>query len=408
MKTSKNKANDSSWNIRSLTQDLGWTGIGIGIALGTDFFFYILTGRLLEPEAFGVFGVFLAIYYLTLGPLYHALEVVAKKLAAEKNSTPVLLQPALKIGVLFWLGFIAASPLIIKTFNLPVTATMAFSFVFPLGYGLAVLSGTLQGQERFSVYALYEIVSSGVKFLAIGLIILGFGATGAVTAPPLEILAGFVFIYLILQPSKSLESFKNFLLLQRSLIFIIAVYAAFSLDILALKVFMGAKTVGMYNAVATIGKAVFFGSVAVNRAVFPKFVKNPERKFRLLHIALLLIFLGGGFAALFMEIFGTGFIFLAFGAEYASAADFSPLYMIFITIVSGIALLGNYHLSLEDSKLELVLLLPALEVIGLMLFHNSVSQVLSVISLVAFLVFALLYVPILKENLSTYIDRATQ
>lgn len=385
--------------ITEFLRDLGWSGIGIGVALASDFGFYILTGRLLGPKLFGVFGAFMAIFYIAVGPLSHALEMTARKIAAEENTDfSTLIMPALKVGAAFFIIFLAFTPITSRLLSLPMDALITFSLVFPFAYVVAVLVGAIQGQEKFRAYAVYEIFSSGIKFSALGLVILGLGVTGALMAPVMEIIAGLLIALIFIKPSNLSSKFKDYLLLQKSGIFILGVYAAFSIDILFLKIFMSAETVGLYNSIATIGKAVFFGSIAINRAVFPKFVKDPDNGFSLLHLSLLFVALGGTAAAIFFKLLGPEFLTLTFGSEYAAAAGFAPLYMIFITAVSAVSLLGNYHLSFDSHRLEKVLLLPILQTIGILLFHESVFQILYVSIGSAVFTVLLLYLPL-------YLDR---
>lgn len=388
-----------SASIKDFLRNLSWSGTAIVLSLGADFGFYILTGRLLGPELFGMFGVFMAMYYLSIGPLSHAIEIATKKITAEESGNPSnLIAPTLKAGLIFWILFLGLTPIIGKLFSLSITSLIAFSFVYPFAYVLAVLVGIVQGKGNFRGYAYYEILSSIAKFSALGLIVLGFGIIGAVLAPVMEILAGFLVTVTVLRPNISSIKFSNYSLLQKSCIFILAVYAAFSVDILMIKIFMTAETVGLYNAVATIGKAVFFGSVAINRAVFPKLVKNPAKNFSLLHLALFLILCGGGAAVAIFSTFGTEFITWTFGPDYAVAAKIAPLYMIFITLVSAVSLLGNYYVSSNMSHLKIVLLLPILEIIGIFLFHESVLQILYLIIGIAASTFLLLYIPIILNR----------
>lgn len=384
---------------RNFLLNLKWSIAGVGIALIVDFIFYILTGRLLGPENFGFFGVFMAIYYLTVGPLYHAIEMIAKKISAkDEEALSVLILPTLKTGFVAWLLFLLSTPILFSVFSLPFKAIIAFSLVFPLAYSCAVLAGVVQGREKFRTYAYYEILSSGAKFSALVLVVSGFGLLGAVSAPVLEIVVGTIVIAVVMRPNFSIKEFKDHLLLRRSILFVLAVYAAFSIDILFLKAFMDAKTVGLYNAVATIGKAVFFGSVAINRAVFPKFVKDPKKSFYLFHLALLLIMVGGLSMILILKLWGVEIITLTFGSAYTAAADFAPFYMVFITAVSGVSLLGNYYLSGNSSWIKSILLLPLVQTIGILAFHQSINQILIVSTVAALTTFSILYLPAFKTN----------
>jgi O-antigen/teichoic acid export membrane protein len=378
-------------------RDLWTVGAGMALAMAIDFVFYFLTGRLLGPEEFGVFGSVMAIFYVTVRSPFKSLEMTSKKIEAEgRDAISVLGRPTLKLGFGTWLLFLLVSPVLASVLTIPLNALLVFSLIFPTAYLLPVLLGRLHGQQRFREYALYEIVSSAVAFSAIGFVLYGLGASGAVAAPVLEVLAGGVLVYIFLRPVLGSERFRDRKLLFRSVVQVFAVSAAFSIDIVLLKFFKTSATVGLYNAVAVFGKGIFFSAVALNRSVFPKFVQEADGRFNLLNISLLLLSAGSVFAYGFFRVFGETLITFTFGQQYAAAASFAPLYMLFISAVSAVALVGNYYLSFDRERLWLILLMPLLQFAGILLFHETVIQVVKVGLVSALVVLAVLYLPVLK------------
>jgi O-antigen/teichoic acid export membrane protein len=378
-------------------RDLWTVGAGMALAMAIDFVFYFLTGRLLGPEEFGVFGSVMAIFYVTVRSPFKSLEMTSKKIEAEgRDAISVLGRPTLKLGFGTWLLFLLVSPVLASVLTIPLNALLVFSLIFPTAYLLPVLLGRLHGQQRFREYALYEIVSSAIAFSAIGFVLYGLGASGAVAAPVLEVLAGGVLVYIFLRPVLGSERFRDRKLLFRSVVQVFAVSAAFSIDIVLLKFFKTSATVGLYNAVAVFGKGIFFSAVALNRSVFPKFVQEADGRFNLLNISLLLLSAGSVFAYGFFRVFGETLITFTFGQQYAAAASFAPLYMLFISAVSAVALVGNYYLSFDRERLWLILLMPLLQFAGILLFHETVIQVVKVGLVSALVVLAVLYLPVLK------------
>lgn len=383
---------------RSLITDLGWTGAGIGAAMALDLVFYVLAGRLLGPVRFGAFGVVMAVYYVLVGPLSRTLETSARKIAAEgKDAVAALGVPALRTGLAVWAVFLLAVPVIGGLSGVPSVALLVFSPVFPLAYLLAVGSGALQGLERFRAYAAYEVVSSVAKLSALGLVLAGLGLTGAVAAPVIDAGIGLLVVGVALYPfTWSSATAAGRSLLGRSGLFILAVYAAFSIDVVLVKLFLGAEMTGLYNAVAVIGKGVFFGAVAINRTVFARFADGRADR-GVLHACLGLLLVGGAVAFAGLSVVGAPFIAVAFGADFVGAASFAPLYMVFITAVSAVAVVGNYYLSVGRS-LRRIVLLPVLETVGILLVHGSVGQVLYAGTAAAVATFLLLYLPVIRER----------
>lgn len=386
-------------NLEKYFRDLWTVGAGMALAMAIDFVFYFLTGRLLGPEEFGIFGSVMAIFYVTVRSPFKSLEMTSKKIEAEgRDAVSALGKPALKLGIAAWVLFLAVTPVLSSLLTIPLSALLVFSLIFPTAYLLPVFLGRLHGQQRFQEYALYEIVSSAVAFSAIGFVLYGLGASGAVAAPVLEVLAGIILAYIFLRPILGSGEFRDRKLLFRSVVQVFAVSAAFSIDIVLLKFFKTSATVGLYNAVAVFGKGIFFSAVALNRSVFPKFVQEADGRFNLLNISLLLLSAGAVVAYGFFSLFGETLITFTFGQQYAKAASFAPLYMLFISAVSAVALIGNYYLSFDRERLWLILLMPLLQFAGILFFHETVMQVVKVGLVSALIVLAVLYLPVLKPD----------
>lgn len=386
-------------DLRKYFQDLWTIGLGMGIAMAVDFVFYLLSGRLLGPREFGVFGTVLAIYSVAVRAPFKSLELTSKRIEAEgRDAVSVLGRKSILLGTGVFLVFLLLSPWMSGVLSVPVETLLMFSVVFPFAYFLPVLLGRLHGQQRFREYALYEILGSAAAFTAIFLVLLGWGSTGAVSAPVLEVLAGLAVVYIILRPDIGSGEFRDRRLLSRSVIQVLAVSAAFSIDIVLLKLLKTSSTVGLYNAVAVFGKGIFFSAVALNRSVFPKFVTETDSRRQLLDLSLVLISIGSAAAYLFFHFFGEQVIGLAFGHQYVPAASFAPLYMLFISAVSAVALVGNYYLSFDREKLWLILLMPLMQAIGILLYHETVRQVVEVGLVSALLTLAVLYLPVLKMD----------
>lgn len=378
-------------------KDLSLTSFGMGVAMLIDFIFFILVGRLLGPEKFGLFGVFLSLYYVLVKAPFSSLEMTAKKIEVDTGEAINQLgSKTLKLGIIATGILLVASPVITRLLELPYPAYLVFLLTFPLAYVTSVLMSVVQARERFKLYAVYESLSSVAKFSALIVVLAGFGLSGAVSAHALEIIAGFVILYLVLRPNFSDKAFKARDILFNSFIFIAGINAAFSIDIILLKLFNTAETVGLYNTVAVLGKGLFFASIALNRSVFPKFADGEDNP-KLLKMSLAVLVLQGTAAVLFFYMFGEMFIGLTFGEDFIGAAGFAPLYMLFISLVSGCGLLGNYYLSRGRKEAKIVALLPIIQVFLILVLPVTVINVILAGITASVLVFALMLLPLLKE-----------
>lgn len=363
--------------LRRYLADLSWVAGGIGAALLVDFVFYILAGRLMGPTEFGYFGVVTALYYIFLRSPFRALEMTAKKIQAEGgDSLRAMGRGSVMVGLgVFLIALLAAGPAA-AFLGIPHDTMLAFALVFPAGYLLAVLVGTVQGDKQYRRYGMYEFLSSLLAFSTLALVYHGFGATGAALMFVIEIVAGLAVLWRGEAFPFTGGGFDRYGLLVDSFAVIIAVHAAFSLDILLVNRFFSTATTGLYNTVAVLGKGLFFASVAVNRTVFPKFVTDTADRRRNLHLSQLLVAGGGVAAAGVFTLVGDLFLTYTFGPAFVEAAGFAPQYFLMITGISLVALLANYCLSTGIRRVRLIVLLPVLQVALIWLFHSSVIQVI--------------------------------
>ena len=384
---------------RHFFQDLGWTSLGMGLAMLIDFVFFLAVGRLLGPEKFGLFGVFTSLYYILIRAPSDSIEMTVKKLEADKGDA--IQQIGLKsvyLGFLVAFILLVASPMLTSWLNLPRVAFLAFLVTFPLAYLTAVLMSVVQVQERFDLYAVYEVLSSVAKFSVVLLVLAGFGLAAAVLGHAFEIIAGFIILYLVLRPKFDFKKFQGRSVLFRSFVYILALNLVFSIDIIFLQLFSTAETVGLYNTVAVIGKGVFFASVAINRSVFPKFARGVNR-FLLLKLTLLVLFLQGIAAFGFFHMFGEQFIGLTFGQEYVNASEFAAFYMVFISALSACGVLGNYYLAIGSEKVKTIALVPIIQIFLMFYLPVSALNVILAGTLASIVVFFLMLIPIIKEYL---------
>jgi len=184
---------------------VGWLLAATIIAGGFNYLANVLVGKLLGPEAYGIYGIFAALLAFSLilsAPMGVIQTIVANysaryaatssslgRLGAVLNSTWRLLLPwafggALIIALLS--GFIAGFLKIPSTLIL-----LGFSFLpivlFP------VVLGALQGLQRFGKYGWGQITAATLRLLfGVGFILLGWGVSGALLGSVLAGLGAFL------------------------------------------------------------------------------------------------------------------------------------------------------------------------------------------------------------------------
>lgn len=385
--------------VRNYFRDFSWVAAGMGGAMAVDFLFYILAGRFMSPVEFGYFGVITSLYYIFLRSPFGVLETVAKKIQAEgSDSMNVLGRKSLYLGASVSAFFLIFSGPISSLLQIPRLPIFVFSMVFPFGYLLAVVVGKVQGEEKYSLYGRYEFLGSLTAFSTLFLVYIGYGAAAATAMFVVEILAGLF----VLTRTEKLDLGSGVLeekgLLLNSFLYIVGVHAAFSLDILAVQYFFSSEVTGLYNTVAVIGKGLFFGSVAVNRSVFPKFVVDEASRMKNLILSQSILIVGGLSAVFFLSFFGEQFLTYTFGASYAAAAAYAPHYMVMISGISSVALLSNYCISIDLDEVRFAALMPVLQVIFIVFFHRTVLQIIYSTLAASLIVALFLSIPVLRSR----------
>lgn len=261
-----------------------------------------------SPEKFGVFKIVTeSIGWINMVMITGTLHAVSKLVSEHPERAQALVSLAVKMQLLLGLPvallYVGASPFIADRFNDPtlvpllrLSAGILFFYAF-----YAIFVGYFNGLKHFVRQATLDVTFSTVKLLFIvGLVLLGFGVTGAVAG--FVAAAGFVCIVSLiwilrrrrtgegsepLPPSEAMASVKRmggFLLLIMAYTF--ALNGVMRVDFLLLRaivadvpmslsnlealfVQMGNQFAGFYGAVLNIARIPYQGVIAVTFVIFP-------------------------------------------------------------------------------------------------------------------------------------------
>jgi O-antigen/teichoic acid export membrane protein len=224
----------------------------------------------------------------------------------------------------------------------------------------------------------------------VALVAIGYGVFGALGAVLALIIVQFGITVIPLRtlitrgkvkldlPVKEIISFAT-----PTTIALIALFSFVSSDVILVKHFFSAKDAGLYGGLSLVGKVIFYFTIPVPVVMFPLLVRrhtlNQSYK-KLFYMALLLVTIPSifisGFYFLFPEF--TINIFLG-GRDYLQIAPYLGIYGIFLTIYSINNTFLNYFLSIGKTKSAfIVLFFAVLQILGIWLFHESFTQVITV------------------------------
>jgi O-antigen/teichoic acid export membrane protein len=373
-----------------------------------NYTYQILMGRMLGPEQYGVFGALISLTYILSVPVQTIRITTTKsitKLSVAGRGQDIgflirhLVARVTIFSILGLAAVLAASGLITQFFHIPSTipvVVLAIAFFFQLI--VPTFNGALLGLQRFPSLAVNQIANFGSKlFFGVLFVTLGFGVAGALAGMIIgSVLAIILGMYLVQDVLKrkpvsrdlpKTSSYPIYTLL--AFLFITLLY---NVDIILVKRFFDAGQAGNYAAAATLAKAIFFGSVAIAGAMFPKVSvwnegNNEVKTEQLLRISLFYTALLAGTGTIVLNLFPRLVVSFLYGSTYTGSITLVGLLSTGMFFLSLSYVLVLYQLAF-NKKGFLGVLAAGLgtEMIGIALFHATLSQVVAVFAGVMILV----------------------
>ena len=378
-----------------------------------NYTYQILMGRMLGPEQYGIFGALISLTYILTVPV-QTIRITTTKSVTKLSVTGrgqdigfLIRHLITRIACLSFLGLaavLAASHFITKFFHIPTmtpVVVLAIAFFFQLI--VPTFNGALLGLQRFPSLAVNQIANFGNKlFFGVLFVSLGFGVAGAlagmIIGGVLTIILGMYLLQDVLQRKTrsrdmaKLSSYPVYTLLAFFLLTLL-----YNVDIILVKRLFDAGQAGHYTAAATLAKAIFFGSVAIAGAMFPKVSvwNEGDKKTAANHLlkdALWYTGLLAGLGVLVFNLFPRFVVSLLYGSAYGETAKLIGLFSVGMLFFSLSYVLALYQLALDRKRFLVILALGvAVEVLGITLFHAALQQVVIVFSVaMALLFFAIL------------------
>lgn len=361
-----------------------------------NYIYHLIMGRLLGPSSYGELSALFSLVGL-LGIISVALNLVIVKYissAHSKGEVNGLIQWFTRyvffITFFVFLVIAAVSPMIssfLKINNTFLVILVAVMFVF--GLLSAVNKAALQGLLNFNKTVITVLLENSTKLLlGILLVYLGFSVGGAMAALVVSALFGFLLSRQFLAPY--FEKVANINLNLRQLatyiipVFLqsIAITSLYSSDIVLVKHFFNSHQAGLYAAISTLGKIIYYGAGPIGLVMFPIVSKRESQgqshQKVLIYSLVLTCILAFGVLGAF-ALFPSIVIRILFGSSYLEAGSLLVWFGIFITLFTLSVFLINYSLSLKQTKIVVLPILAAvIQIIGIGLFHNNLYSVVMV------------------------------
>lgn len=361
-----------------------------------SYLYHLIIGRLLGPSSYGELASLISIISL-LGILPVSISIVIIKfVSSAKNNEDVgnliawLKRKVFQLSLLLFLFIIMISPFVSSFLHINKISyfiLLGVSFLFSLQ--TSFYRSILQGLLKFKQSVISTLVESGAKLvLSVLLVFLGWQLFGAVSALVLSAILGFYFTLTFLKFPK-IGEIKKPIYIKQMMIFTlpatvqsIASISFYSSDLILVKHFFSSHDAGIYAALSTLGKIIFFGTGPIGSVMFPlvskKFAKGEDVK-KIYHYSFLTTLVLAVLILFFYSAAPEIAIGLLYGKAFLEASSLLFWMGVFITLFSLASLLVNYELAKGKTAAVYFQLAAAfLQIILIWFFHQSLLEVIKV------------------------------
>jgi O-antigen/teichoic acid export membrane protein len=374
-----------------------------------NYLYQLLMGRMLGPEQYGILGALISLTYVLTVPVQTIQVSTMKSItnlqaAGRAEDLGFLIRHRVKQislwSVLAMVAILAGSGLIARFLQIPsaipvmmLGAALFFQLLGP------TFSGSLQGLQRFLRLASSSVANfAGKLAFAVALVLLGLGVEGAlagmVLGPALGMLLAAYFLRdVLMRPAANRAVPRESGYSAYAFVTFLSITLFYNVDVILVKRLFDPVQAGYYMAASTLAKAVFFGSGAIAGAMFPKVSARHEggngaQVSRLLRDALLDTGALAGLGALVLNLFPKTLIPALYGTAYQESTALVGLFSVGMMFFSLSYVIALYQLAIDQRRFLLVLGVGAVaEVIGILLFHTTLRQVVFVFTMVMVTVF---------------------
>lgn len=370
---------------------------------GINLIHNLFMGRLLSPSEYGQLTFFITLN-LIVGLLPSAIQTVSAKFGAmysarlQADEQDKLYRYAQRYswgaGILIAVMVGGFAPYLTQTFQIQsVILFLPIAVSLPFFVATGVDRGMLQGKESYYWLSAAYLAEGVVRFVVsvvLGWLLLSAGRAldGAVWALGQSLLATWFVAWLPLKPHRKVNNVPSPNRAQqdewiRLLGFISLALLGQALitnsDFLLVKSFFNTVESGLYAAVSVIGRIIYFSTLPITILMVPLIARQHAlgKPTRFLFIAT--IALGAILCAVLIlcaSLFARPLIQLLYGSAYVEGASILPLYTIAASLFVLTNLIVTFRVSMGEGKESwMPLVAGVLQVVGIMLFHETLLEV---------------------------------
>jgi len=322
--------------------------------------------------------------------------VIMKYVASAKKDEiagllPWFVQKTILLGVGASVIFLILSPFLSSFLHISIEKVALVSLMIYFSMIVNVYKSFLQGLLRFKSVVTSTIIEVLIK-LALGvlLILLGYSVFGAEIGMLVALLFGLVLTRFFLKDIR--ERYKNKIAKVNihSLIgFSVPIFvysfvnnSFLSSDVLLVKHYFSAQEAGLYGSVSTIGKIVLYASSPISSVMFPMVAKAYAKNGNYRIILMLSISMAAGLSLVLLIAYiliPEVILNLLYRKDFVEAAPLLFWVGLFVAIYTIATMLISFYFSIGRTRVVVIAIYSAAaHIIGIILFHNTLLEVLKV------------------------------
>lgn len=370
-----------------------------------NYVFHLLLGRMASVALYGEIESLISLSHIisipaaTLGMIVTKYSAHAK---AENNPYGSHLifkafnQKIITFGIPLFLLALTITPLVKNFLKIDEYWPIVLIWILMmLGFFSSITNGILAGWQKFKESSWISIISTLTKIIVgIGLLKIGFGASGVMGGFVLSGIIGYVLVIWVLRFTKNknadskedldYSAMKKYLL--PALMGIVSITILGNVDMVLAKNKLDAITSGQYGALSVASKAIFFATGILASVLFTMSAEENHKKGdsrKQLRNASLLTLLATVSATAFYFLFPKFVLGVFFGSKYNDVAQYLGWFAIMVSLFSFSHLFIQYLLSIHQTKAAFSFMSIALiEVLAIFLFAKSIYGIIGIVIII--------------------------
>lgn len=374
--------------------------IGSNSVSALNYLYHLIMGRMLGPASYGELAALISLIGLFgIVPISMNLVIIkyvssAKKRQEANNLVSWFKSKIFQVSVGFFLVILITSPIIYSFLGITKISYLfliALSFLFSLQALLnrSILHGLLKFKEM-----VFSVLAENTTRLAVSalLVFIGFRVGGAMLAFVISALLGWYvtnfylrFYFSKKNPNLSPDIRSMAMFTIPVLIQSFSTTSLYSSDLILVKHFFSSHDAGIYAALSTLGKIIFFGAGPIGAVMFPIVAQRQARGQNFRKIFIYTFLLTGILATIISTLywfFPRIAIGLLYGSAYLEEASLLVWFGLFMSLFTLSSVLISYSLSLGKTRIVLIpLIISLLQIIAIWFYHQSLFAVILIATL---------------------------